>query len=655
MKVFLKIIQTLCFIFILSLLFPNSLSAQDLVNDTINLLDLSLRDLLNIKITTASKFEERLSDAPGMVSVISKDDLNRFGGQTLKDIFNKVPGLISATSYFPDRTIICSRGDQIRGNSGHILLLINGRPVREIVDGGDNSDMFESFPVSIIDRIEVIKGPGSVLYGSDAFSGIINIITGKNYDAGVKISGALGNKDIGAATLQINSKTDKFKFIFAAQILNNARWNYNLKAFNIISDNIISERINSCDKSKGLFAEVELNGFHITECYTYLNNWYRVNNPYNNGIFTNTTEKSFSNFGYHHLINKNWNIDFNITYTFSGLKCDSFPRLKRYSHDIVLELNNSFSIIDKAKFIVGGLFEYKEGTEYFSGLGTNIDDLNGNINNTGIYAQLDYSLLQNLNIIGGLQALKVENVKFKIIPRGGLIWHFRPEFNFKLLYSEAFRSASISELYLQNPILWGNPQIKPETVETIDAVLSYQNSNVLLSLSYFNSTFKNIIFRPELGEIYNTDKFIFKGTEFESKYYLNKNFYITGSFIYQTHKDTGDMALPVPKFGAKGGISFSKEKGLSLGLFDVYQGSPDKKFSNTINKAPGSYNILNFYSKFNILRFLKIPFVKDISGFLELQNLLNNIYYLPEWGAGYESSVPGTPGRVFYAGLNLNF
>jgi outer membrane receptor for ferrienterochelin and colicin len=138
---------------------------------------LDLNSLLNMKVVTASKFSEKLSDAPGMISVVTKDELRRFGGITLREILERVAGLSGTTASFTDRSIVAVRGDQTKINGGHILFLINGRPTREILEGGLSGDLLESFPVNILQRIEIIKGPGSVLYGSNAFSGVINLIT----------------------------------------------------------------------------------------------------------------------------------------------------------------------------------------------------------------------------------------------------------------------------------------------------------------------------------------------------------------------------------------------------------------------------------------------------------------------------------------------
>src|SRR5262249_36639457 len=148
----------------------------------------------NIKVTTVSKFSENLADAPGVISIITKDELKRFGAMSLREVLERVPSLVRSSSYFTDRSLVAARGDQTKIDGGHILILINGRPSREVLEGGLITDLLESFPVGILERIEVIKGPGSVLYGSNAFSAVINLITQKADGDGWVLSGFGGEK-----------------------------------------------------------------------------------------------------------------------------------------------------------------------------------------------------------------------------------------------------------------------------------------------------------------------------------------------------------------------------------------------------------------------------------------------------------------------------
>src|SRR5678810_993531 len=75
---------------------------------------LDLETLLNTKVITASKFSESLADAPGIISVISQDELHRFGGITLQEVLQRVPGLSLAAAYFQDRSLVAARGDQTK-------------------------------------------------------------------------------------------------------------------------------------------------------------------------------------------------------------------------------------------------------------------------------------------------------------------------------------------------------------------------------------------------------------------------------------------------------------------------------------------------------------------------------------------------------------
>src|SRR5580698_2774568 len=101
--------------------------------DSNDLYAVDLGSLLNMTVTTASKFSEKLSDAPGVMTVVTQDELVRFGGLTLSEILDRVPGLALSAASFTDRSIVAVNGDQTQINGGHVLFLINGRPIREVL------------------------------------------------------------------------------------------------------------------------------------------------------------------------------------------------------------------------------------------------------------------------------------------------------------------------------------------------------------------------------------------------------------------------------------------------------------------------------------------------------------------------------------------
>lgn len=130
-------------------------------------------------VVTASASEQNLKDAPASISVITQQDLQRRPVQNLKDVLKEVPG-VQLTNEGDNR-----KGVSLRGlNSSYTLILIDGKRVnsRNAVFRHNDFDL-NWIPVEAIERIEVVRGPMSSLYGSDALGGVVNIITKKNRPA----------------------------------------------------------------------------------------------------------------------------------------------------------------------------------------------------------------------------------------------------------------------------------------------------------------------------------------------------------------------------------------------------------------------------------------------------------------------------------------
>jgi outer membrane receptor protein involved in Fe transport len=154
-----------------------------------DLMDLSLEDLMNVKVTTAGKSEQSVSEATSIVSVITREEIKQSGVTTLFDFLKRIPG------YFPTMqatwSTISSRGLPHQGND-HFLLLVDGHPQNSIV--GQGYQQQDLLPLlDYVEQVEIIRGPGSVLWGSSAVMGIINIITRTHVDKPtITISGNTG-------------------------------------------------------------------------------------------------------------------------------------------------------------------------------------------------------------------------------------------------------------------------------------------------------------------------------------------------------------------------------------------------------------------------------------------------------------------------------
>ncbi len=140
-----------------------------------NLYDLSLQQLSQVEVTIATGNATPLEKAPATASVITANDIRAMGARTLDDVLALVPGLhVAPSAQSRLDSVYHFRGIHTGFNS-QVLMLMNGAAIQNAVQGG-HPTLFR-LPVASIDRVEVIRGPGSAVYGADAYAGVINVIT----------------------------------------------------------------------------------------------------------------------------------------------------------------------------------------------------------------------------------------------------------------------------------------------------------------------------------------------------------------------------------------------------------------------------------------------------------------------------------------------
>ena len=142
--------------------------------------DQEMHDRVQLRsVTTATGFKQKIKDAPASISVVPKEEILTRPIRDLGDAVQNVPGVDASATKTGDTSI------SMRGlGSDYVLILIDGK--RQNVNSGFHSNGFQGFmsamipPASMIERIKVLRGPASVVWGSDAMGGVINIITKKN-------------------------------------------------------------------------------------------------------------------------------------------------------------------------------------------------------------------------------------------------------------------------------------------------------------------------------------------------------------------------------------------------------------------------------------------------------------------------------------------
>jgi outer membrane receptor for ferrienterochelin and colicin len=613
---------------------------------------MDLDSLFNTTVTTASKFSEKLSDAAGVVSVVTQDELRRFGGTTLLEVLERVAGLNVSSTFLGDSSLIAVRGDQTRANAGHILILINGRPVREILEGGVSSDILESFPINTLERIEVVKGPGSVLYGSDAFSGVINLITKKADGKEFHVSGAGGAAGERSTTEDFLFQQGALNIVEGGQYHNWPEWDITERALDAAGA-VTAQNATLRDDGMGGYLGINYKGLSFMSSYTA-----QEAPSYVRGIVGDTRlKRGFSDLGYKARVTSKWRMTFNATYSRSVMDAPDYPTIHRDSYEGDLEWTNFVTFSENDRLTFGTVYNHIEGLETYFGVTPSLVDAHGSRNAGEAYIQYEHRLTDQLKLIGGVQANKIGAIAVNAVPRGGILWDPSNHITMKLLYGGAYNAPSLDETLLNHPGLKGNPNLVPEKVGTLDALLTYQTNRFQASIDYFYSRQTDLIIQngAVFPAVYYNDRIPvnFQGGEGEGKYYLKRDWFLTGSVLYQVN-DSGAGAAnlsPSPSLVAKAGLSYRSQNGRDFSVFDAYQ-SHIAGYEATLNPPAAAFHSISAHARYDLKRWLKSDTV-GVAFFLNADDLLNKPVWLPALGSGSANTIPVIRGRTALFGVEV--
>jgi len=196
----------LTFLFFSLILFSCSAFAQtdDTLSSPTELKRLSVEELMDIEVTTVSRWESTIGQSPAAIFVITQEDIRRSVATTFPELLRMVPGM-DVARIDNNKWAVGIRGFNDRFN-GKLLVQVDGRTVYNPLSSGVFWDAVD-YPLEDVERIEIIRGPGASVWGANAVNGIINIITKSARDTqGGLISGGSGTEDHGFGTFQYGSK-----------------------------------------------------------------------------------------------------------------------------------------------------------------------------------------------------------------------------------------------------------------------------------------------------------------------------------------------------------------------------------------------------------------------------------------------------------------
>jgi outer membrane receptor protein involved in Fe transport len=609
------------------------LAAQESQHAAAKTPSVTLGELSVLQVLTASKTLESASEAPGIISTITAEEIRRLGSSSLLEVLEHLPGAYALTSsVFPWGTVT-TRGMEMAEVSNRVLVLLNGRPVRESTHGAMNMAILSAMPLETIERIEMVRGPGSVLYGTNAFAGVINVITKDGSEPGVTTSVGYGSFNSPMVSTQGGFSRGDLSVAAGAKYAREDRSHAD-GAFNLGED---------------------LRGASVLATYKRLT-FTAFGGVNTMGRYDSTadmhTRHLTADAGYEHPVADWWDASFNATYNYTH---NTF-QADEHASDYVLETTNHLRLPRSVNLIVGGLAYGLTGRG--ERLGRQHLPEYSEVRWSG-YSQLDVHPAAWLKLIAGGQVNKVEGHRADFVPRVGAIVNATSALGAKLLYGKAFRSPFAVEQSIRVPnIIAGNPDLSPEKVATLDAQAFYNTGHVQLAATYFHSTLNDLILLlPGQGvpgvKFVNRGRSEMRGIELESKVRPTGRLTLSGSYVHQIAHDTAEHRIPtfVPSRHAKAGVTYEAAEGVTLSAFDSYFNAPTVAFTSETKVEAAHF--VTAKASFDVTRLLGAGRATGVAVDLSAANLLGADVNTPMTNERGVAS-PRITGRTFTALLRLS-
>ncbi len=621
--------------------------------------DIEAEDIFGLAqqtVVTASKKAEPAYEAPGIISVVTAEDIRRFGARNLREILDRVTSIYTFGSFLYPDNIISIRGDFETHANNRVLFLINGRPCRESVYGGKDFAVILPMPIETIERIEIIRGPGSVLYGTKAFDGVINIISKTATTTQAQLQSGYGSFQTTKFAGSGGVKSKDLDLYGGVAHLKSVGWN-----FEAFDERRVKKSFNRAENNIGLnfsgkFKEVSLSGFMGDSRVEHMGGVAAIW-PHD----SETLRRGFVDAGYQHSFTNDWKAQANVTYNGVVDNLESAGTfLGRYAHDVLAELTISGKILDNFNIQFGGTVDRQAGRLRFENL-SYMSTL------ASTYLEADYKVFDFLKFIAGGQYNKPQNLDADLVPRAGIIANFHSGWGAKLLYGEAYRSPFAVETSIRGLTVNGNPNLKPEKMATSDAQIFYNSVKVQASATYFQSNARDRIVRVPTSRagvftFDNVGELKSHGLELESKLLPlpSLSFMIAYSYLQnENEKGVEDITL-MPNHLVKGGVSYDWKGGVTLGLFDAYSSQRSDVAiiaPNTleVNPKADEYHWVTANIILDITKLMKLTQTHKISVRFYGENLLDQAVYDPEVLRQVINTLPARSGPSFMSEIVVNF
>jgi len=639
-----------------------------------DLTTLTIEQLMEIEVDTvsgASRYEQPVTEAPASVTIITAEEIRMFGYRTLADILRSVPGF----SVINDRNYQYTgiRGLGIPGDYGtRMLLMVDGVRQNDTVYQSGYTGYELIVDVDLIERVEIIRGPGHTLYGANAMMGVINVVTRRGRDMnGVEISGATGSFDTYKGRISFGKNSSKGpEMLVSGTFMDSGGQDLYYPEFDSLSTNRGWARGTDMERSGSAFLKASYRDFTLEGGYVKRDKglptapWGTVfNDPgtrtMDSSMFLDLKYRRTMESGLDVMARLSWNqYNYDGYYIYEKAGDEDAP----YRYTNIDRVRNSWLAgevqltreLTESHKLVGGV-EFRDAIRMVQ---QNYDtemylDDRRSVWNVGTYLQDEYQILDNLILNAGLRYDHFDTFGGTLNPRVALIYSPFSNTTLKMIFGTAFRPPNGYELYYSDGYSQkSNPDLREEQSVNYELALEQQLGRRLrATVSGYYTRVKDLITQtidPADGMLVfrNMDKVELKGFELQLDGKWENGIRAKASYSYQdaSNASTGERLPNSARSLAKLNLLFPllREK-VFLGLEEQYTSG---KMTLKRNEARDFFiTNLTIFTR-DILKNL------EISG--SIYNLFNTGYSAPGGGEHLQDTIP-QDGRMFRVKVTWRF
>jgi len=624
------------------------------------LMQMSIEELLEVEITSATHTSEDMFTVPSSVTVFTYEQIRSMGVNSLEDLMNYVPGFqANRGDVYTNQKTAYVRGRYTNSGQKDILVLLDGQRLNGDWDG-TALNYNRLIALENIQKVEFIRGPGSALYGSNAFLGVINIFSKKD----------------------LNNVGTRFKqnYIDAYANLSMQEKEYRLNAFvkgiydkgesyGSQEDLYTQSNREPKDKNRGiefyLNAEYKALSLSLRHQERNTREWYLL--ALNSDQSRSEMEHDFVRVGYAFDAFESFDSQLFLSYaqtqqdgTLAGAPFISTALIKEKESG--LEWLNEYTLSSAQKINFGLQYRHPELSQADVVLAQNVTPTEplAELNSRdvyGVYAQYQ-GAFSDVKVTLGARYDSYSDFGNTFNPRAALVYQALEDTSVKLLYGSAFRAPTYNELYY-SPItgeVQGNPNLKPEEISTYEVSLVQGFANSLFNVNYFYNEINDAIEQVRNGSgllsSENLGKQRYTGVEVELwSHFLEDDLQTRLGLTHITHSDQSLQVAPDTTLSA---IVNYEYKHFNFNLSGFYHSSAQNDYVTYV-KTLDAYTIVDTKIAYTI--------VEDMMAYLEIRNIFDEQYFTPAASPKATSGSPSTArpfdvenrGRLAYIGFEYRF